>query len=47
MGLSKTDGEDRLIAAMVEAPKLIERPIVITEKGARIGRPPETVREVL
>lgn len=47
MGLSKTDSEDRLVEAMVEAPKLIERPIVITEKGARIGRPPETVREVL
>ena len=47
MGLSKTDSDEQLIAAMVETPKLIERPIVITKNGARIGRPPETVREVL
>ena len=36
-----------LIAAMADEPKLIERPVVITAKGARIGRPPETVLEVL
>ena len=38
---------DALIAAMAEEPKLIERPVVITAKGARIGRPPESVLEVL
>lgn len=36
-----------LIAAMVEAPILIERPVVITERGAVIARPPERVSEVL
>ena len=36
-----------LIDAMAEEPKLIERPVVITAKGARIGRPPESVLEVL
>lgn len=39
--------EDMLIAAMVEHPILIERPVVITDKGAAIGRPPEKVLEIL
>lgn len=47
LGLSKTDDDDVLIKAMAKAPKLIERPVVITDKGVRIGRPPESVREVL
>lgn len=38
---------DELIAAMVATPKLMERPVVISEKGARIGRPPEQVLEIL
>ncbi|EHN8806413.1 arsenate reductase (glutaredoxin) [Enterobacter roggenkampii] len=39
--------EERLIQAMVENPKLIERPIVVANGQARIGRPPEDVLEVL
>jgi len=39
--------EDQLIAAMIDNPRLIERPIVVNEKGARIGRPPEAVLEIL
>ena len=38
---------DELIAAMVATPKLMERPVVISDKGARIGRPPEQVLEIL
>ncbi|MDX1824729.1 MAG: arsenate reductase (glutaredoxin) [Thiohalomonadales bacterium] len=38
---------DQLIEAMLEHPKLIERPIVITDKGVALGRPPEKVLEVL
>ena len=38
--------EQQLIAAMVESPKLIERPIVVNDDRARIGRPPEQVLEI-
>jgi arsenate reductase len=37
----------QLIAAMVEHPSLIERPIVVSGKRAAIGRPPENVLEIL
>ena len=33
----------QLIAAMVAHPILINRPIVVTEKGVKLGRPPESV----
>lgn len=36
-----------LIAAMVQTPILIERPVVIAGGQARIGRPPEQVLEIL
>ncbi len=36
-----------LIEAMIRLPKLIERPIVVTDKGVALGRPPENVLEVL
>jgi arsenate reductase len=32
---------------LTQHPRVIERPIVITPKGARIGRPPENVLEIL
>lgn len=37
----------QLIKAMVEHPKLIERPIVVCNGKAAIGRPPEAVLEIL
>ena len=46
-GLSGDEGDERLIAAMAAAPVLIERPLVMTPKGARIARPTERVADVL
>lgn len=37
----------QLIQAMVEHPRLIERPIVVTNGKAAIGRPPEKVLDIL
>ena len=48
MGLA--DGQlsdEQLITAMLEAPILIERPIVLANGKAAIGRPPESVLEIL
>ena len=39
--------EAQLIAAMHANPRLIERPIVIANGRARIGRPPESVLDIL
>lgn len=41
-----TPDED-VLSAMAEHPILIERPIVIREGRAVVGRPPETVRNLL
>ncbi len=46
-GLSKDSSEDALIQAMVEVPKLVERPVVIANGKARLGRPPESVLDIL
>jgi arsenate reductase (glutaredoxin) len=39
--------DDELIGFMVAHPVLIERPIVVTDKGARLCRPAEKVLEIL
>lgn len=39
--------EEALIQAMVDNPKLMERPIVVANGKARIGRPPEQVLEIV
>ncbi|MCB1507460.1 MAG: arsenate reductase (glutaredoxin) [Hyphomicrobiaceae bacterium] len=40
-------GDAAIYAAIAEHPVLIERPIVVSAKGARLGRPPEAVLEIL
>ncbi|MEZ5537267.1 MAG: arsenate reductase (glutaredoxin) [Thiolinea sp.] len=39
--------QEQLIQAMVENPRLIERPIVIKGNKAALGRPPEQVLDIL
>jgi arsenate reductase len=39
--------EKQLIEAMVKSPKLVERPIVVVNNKAIIGRPPELLLEIL
>lgn len=41
------DHQEKLIQAMVDNPILVNRPIVITEKGVRLCRPIERVKEIL
>jgi arsenate reductase len=39
--------DEQLIAAMVSQPKLIERPILVAGDKAVVGRPPESILEIL
>ncbi len=39
--------DQQLIAAMVAHPRLIERPIVLARGKAALGRPPESVLDIL
>jgi arsenate reductase len=45
-GLTEAD-DDTVLGAMVADPRLIERPLVETEKGVRLCRPPERIGEIL
>ena len=47
-GLDAPDKTDEdLVAAMIEHPVLMERPIVLANGKAALGRPPENVLEIL
>lgn len=47
LGLSPDSDEEELIAAMARHPKLIERPVVLANGMAALGRPPERVLDIL
>jgi len=48
LGLTRPDvSDDEILDAMVEHPILINRPLVETEKGVRLCRPQDAVREIL
>ena len=43
----KTLNNKDIISSMVKFPKLMERPIVVNKEKAVIGRPPESIKQVL
>lgn len=47
LGLSASSTDEELLSAMAAHPRLIERPIVVTDKGVRIARPTELIEEIL
>lgn len=47
LGLADVDDESTLVRAIHDNPILLERPIVVAGDRARIGRPPESVLEIL
>jgi len=47
LGLTLSElSDNKLIELMTEHPILLERPIVITDTDARLGRPPENILEL-
>ena len=48
LGLTRADvSDDEILDAMMEHPILINRPLVETDKGVRLCRPQDVVREIL
>ena len=46
LNLTSDIDTDGLLDAMAAHPRILERPVVITENAARLGRPPEDVLEL-
>ena len=48
LGLTRPDvTDDEVLDAMMAHPILINRPLVVTDKGVRLCRPQDVVREIL
>ena len=47
LGLEETADADELIRRMALHPQIIQRPIVVAGRRARLGRPPNSVLEIL
>lgn len=48
LGLNRPDAtDDQILDAMMEHPVLIQRPLVETDKGVRLCRPQDEVRQIL
>ncbi len=44
---SSLEDDEKLFAAISKYPKLMERPIIVNEDRACIGRPPEKILEII
>jgi arsenate reductase len=45
--LSVIEDDEKILNAMVKYPKLMERPIIVNNDKACIGRPPEKILEII
>ncbi|WP_417255504.1 arsenate reductase (glutaredoxin) [Celeribacter halophilus] len=47
LGITAKSDPEAILDAIAAHPRLMERPVVETDKGVALGRPPEAVRDVL
>jgi len=47
LGLDETSSDDAVLDAMAAHPRLMNRPVVVSEKGVRLCRPAELVKDLL